>query len=378
MLTKLYLTNPNIAIYPLSEIKNYDGFAIIDCFNRIYRDHRSFLPQIFNNNQVFISSNSFQQNHIVLSRRIRKYASKFLGESIIAIGGESYLYGITLCKNIIHYTNSKYIYEDCQFNNKFYRKNIENNLIDYNINNISDKYNYCLVNLSSLPKNLIEKLNKNLYFKIIIISCNHEDFWKKIKYLSNYKLKIRKKFICWKIGYFLTVNIFVPNFISLGGNCSVAYQLQKYNLRKISYPFDWCKIKFNKLVEVLIYNFERFQDIEIVKYSENHDNSYIIKNKYNTFAHEVTCTDKLADFSKKLEKRVNKFKRLDNIIFVRLELDNVKDYSYLTNELDKIFNNYKLIVISKKKPLGNIIFFELPKFIDWKCNNFDWDIILKN
>ena len=34
------------------------------------------------------------------------------------------------------------------------------------------------------------------------------------------------------------------DIVSLGGNCSVAYQLNKLQLRYNSYPFDWCKIDF--------------------------------------------------------------------------------------------------------------------------------------
>ncbi len=36
-------------------------------------------------------------------------------------------------------------------------------------------------------------------------------------------------------------------FISLGGNCSVCYQLNKYNIRTVAYPFDWCKISINQV-----------------------------------------------------------------------------------------------------------------------------------
>lgn len=376
MLTKLYLTNKEIAVFPLSEIKGYNGFAILDCFGRIHRNHKNFLPILFNDRQVFISSNSFQQNHSNLSRRIRKYIDRLLPNKIIAIGGEAYLYGITKCEDIIHYTNSKYIFDDCEFNNKFYRKNIENNLIDYNKDNISNKYDFCLVNLSKLPTYLVSQLNKNIYCKLVIISCNHEDFWKKRELLDNYRLVQREKFICWKIGYFLTINIFVPKFISLGGNCSVAHQLQKRNLRSFSYPFDWSKIKYNKLVDVLKNNFVDFTNCRIGKYSENHDWSYIIKNKYCSFAHEVNDITELEDFQNKLERRIKRFNSLGNCVFIRVELDNVKDYSQLVGELDKLVKNYRLIVISKEKPTGRISHYKLPKFIDWKINNFDWEKII--
>ena len=377
MLTKLYLTKPEIAIFPLNNIKNYNGFVIIDCFDNIYKKHINYLPQLFLKNYVFISSNSFQQNHYILSNQIRKYISQLLSPNIIAIGGESYLYGILFCNNIIHYTNSKFIYNDCNYNNKFYRKNIENNLIDYNKDIISDKYNFCLINLSSLPINLCKNINKNLYTKLVIISCNHEDFWKKRKLLSNYRLIKRQKFICWKIGYFITINIFIPIFVSLGGNCSVTYQLQKRNIRNKAYPFDWSKISYKKLLEVLRNNFEGYSNIYISKFSENHENTFIIKNKYNYFAHEVLHIDRLDKFKEKLERRIKRLDKLDNIIFIRIELDNINDYSELVKELDKKFKNYKLIIISKNKITGEkIINYLLPNYINWKYDNFNWDNIL--
>lgn len=362
MLTKLYLTNKEIAVYPLKIVENYDGFIFIDCFGRIYKKHKNFVPQSFCNNIFFISSNSFQQTHIKLRHSIRIYISRLLPLNIIAIGGESYLYGMLFCKNIIHYTNSKYIYDDCEFNNRIYRKNVENNLINYNLDKISDKHNFCLVNLSKLPIELMKKINDNLYLRVVIISCDHDDFWKKRRFLGNYRLVERKKFICWKIGYFISVNIFVPEFVSLGGNCAVTYHLNRLGIRKVAYPFDWCKIGYNNLVNVLRNNFEGFLDLEVVKYSENHGNSYVLKNKYCQFAHEV-FHNSVTEFQKKLERRIERFRKLKKCVFVRIELQNFSDYSGLKNELEKHFN-FKLIVVYGKD------------FVDWKFNNLDWDQIL--
>lgn len=379
MLTKLYLTTQALAVLPLQNIKNYQGFAIIDCFDNIYKKHKNFLPQKFNDKLVFISSNSFQQNHAILSKRIRIFVSSIIDSDYIAIGGESYLYGMTNnCNNIIHYTNSKFIYDDCNYNNKFYKKNIENYLVDYNNTQISNKYNYCLLNLSKLPENLIKKINRNLYLKIVIISCHHDDFWKKRKFLSNYRLITRKRFICEKIGYFITINIFIPTFIGLGSNCSIAYQMKKIGIRRESFPFDWCKIKFRNLLEVFRNNFDNFSKLEVVKFSENHGNSYILKNKYCNFAHEVCNIHELNNFENILEKRIKRLLNKSFVIFVRIELENINDYRELEKELDKYFMNYKLVVISKKKPLGNVIHFELPNFIDWKFNNFEWNMIFQH
>jgi hypothetical protein len=131
-------------------------------------------------------------------------------KEIVCIGGESYIYGITSNANIIHhYTNSDSIYNDMIYNNRIYRKNISNNIIDYNIiNMIQDNTDTCLINLSQLNINLMKKINNNNYNSIIIINCNSDDFWKKIKLLSRYKLVSREKYICYTMKYFITINFF--------------------------------------------------------------------------------------------------------------------------------------------------------------------------
>ena len=59
-------------------------------------------------------------------------------------------------------------------------------------------------------------------------------------------------------------------FISLGGNCSIAYQLNKFDLRTHAYPFDWCKINSKQLLQVLKSNFKNYHILEFKKYSDNH------------------------------------------------------------------------------------------------------------
>ena len=40
-------------------------------------------------------------------------------------------------------------------------------------------------------------------------------------------------------------------YISLGSNCSITYQLGKLGLRNNSYPFDWTKISLTQLIKIL-------------------------------------------------------------------------------------------------------------------------------
>ena len=176
--------------------------------------------------------------------------------------------------------------------------------------------------------------------------------------------------------------------VSLGGNCAITYHLNQYNLRKEAYPFDWCKITINQLINVLINDFNGYENIKIKKLSENHlkegKPSYILYNKYNiTFAHEVSKLDKIYDFKNSLVKRIERFRNLINPTFIRLELNNVKNigvYNNLIDILDKIFINYKFILVSKNNPNNTKInWIKLEDFSeDWKYTNINWFDILHN
>lgn len=379
--TKLSIVTPMIKQF-LVKNKKYRGLITEDYLNKIHLGNKKYIPQIFNNKIVFVSSKSFQQTNTKLSKLIHSYVLSLIKtEKLLAIGGESYLYGMTKKIETYHVTNSESIYQDCNFNSKYYCK-ITNNLVNYNeITELPD-YDTCLINLSNLPTNLINVLNKTNINKIIIISCKHKDFWKKTKKI-NYKLIERKKFICNNLGYFVTVNVFIKNkYISLGSNCAVAWNIKKI-LKQETYPFDWCKMKYNQLVNVLSKKFNEYEKIQIKKLSDKHQHfetnkssSYILKNKYNIqFAHEVLDKESVIKFEIRLLRRIERFNNLKNPIFIRLEQQKVKDYSKLCKILDKKFVNYKLIIISqhdiiKHKRIKHIKISD--KFTDWKYEHLDW------
>ena len=366
------------------------GLVIVDYFGNIHTNDKNYIPQLFNNHMIYISSKSFQQNNAILSIQIRKYVANLIKNynNLVCIGGESYMYGLTnpSTKNIYHYTNNINIYNDCSYNSKNRKINISNNIVNYNKDFDLKDNSYCIINISKLVNNLITLINNNNYKQIIIISCHHDDFWNKIKLLTNYKLVSRKKFICYTLNYFITVNIFTKKqtFVSLGSNCAVSFALRKYNLRKIAYPFDWSAISLNQLIAVLQNNFEDFEKVEIHKLSLNHVDfetgqpTYIIKNKYNIkFAHELfeTCTD----FSEKLLSRIDRFRKLINPTFIRLEMNEVDKLDKLVELLDKYYDKYRLIIISSKpdKIMNNkIIHYKLDvEYKDWKYENLDWNAI---
>ena len=151
-------------------------------------------------------------------------------------------------------------------------------------------------------------------------------------------------------------------FISLGGNCAIAYQLQKLGLRNNSYPFDWATSTLNQVKTAFEDNLTRYAlTLDIYKFSSNHEyinikdgnitfekdkGTYKCKNIYNiTIAHiltKISGLEELEEFKTKMEKRKNKFINLDkinkNITFIRLETKIISSELYLDN----------LIIISKK------------------------------
>lgn len=354
----------------------------------------------FNNKIVFISLNSFKQNPKI-KKELNKYVDFLLNELtkkiyyLVCIGGESYLYG--LCnKNIdkiFHYTNSKYIYDDLFYNNRFYKKYINNTLINYNTFKNIKNGTILIINLAKLHINLLENINSRYYKYIIIINCHHDNFWSRIRYLNNFKLIKRQQFVT---NYnFITVNLFKYKhnktyFVPLGLTCTVAYQLNNLGIRTKAYPFDWSKLTLNKLIQVLKNDFKDYNDLTIKKYSENH-NSYLLTNKYNiTFAHELyeNNHNNLINLQKILLTRINRFKSLKNkqVIFIILQLDkNNKSLIELIKELKKYISNFKIIYITNQTCSfnnSNIIIINIDNNLidwnDWKLDNINWYNIIFN
>ncbi len=185
--------------------------------------------------------------------------------------------------------------------------------------------------------------------------------------------------------------------ISLGSNCSVTYQLNKYNLRNQSFPFDWAKITIKQLNKVLETQFKDYDNVFIKKFSENHDSSYIVSNKYNiTFAHELfdKYNNSIEEFNQVLLKRINNFITHQKCIikFVRIELQPItesylKELNKLIILLDSYFDNYKLILLTdfncniNNKLYPNLIIKKVVNYnnyTDWKMDYINWYDIFYN
>lgn len=345
-----------------------------------------------------MSNNSFKQNKLI-SKELRFDVSNELNmDYLVALGGESYIFGLinNNINNIIHYTNSKYIFNDAIINNEFYNKYLQNFLIDYNLYKNIKNGNILIINLAKLNINLMNIINQRFFHKIIIINCHHIEFWNRIKILNNYKLIKRKQYVA--NSNFITMNILeykykIPTFISIGNTCTVAYQLKELNLRYNSYPFDWAKCNIKKLNEVLKNNFNNFSNLNIFKFSEKHlykfktnYGSYILKNDYNiNFAHEFLNEYELHILKNKFDIRISKFKNNKNnyIIFILLNLEkNIdKELDELIINLKKYFNNFKILFISNYLIKKND--YILPFYIDnnwsgWEFNHLNWYNIIFN
>ena len=191
--------------------------------------------------------------------------------------------------------------------------------------------------------------------------------------------------------------------ISIGANCSVAYHLKNFKLREYSYPFDWSTTTLNQLNRVLDNNFKDYESVKIKRLSDKHlyldnyddlynddiinDPTYILSNPYNIkFAHEVIDDSdiNIKNFSDSLLRRVERFRSLKNPIFIRIETDNLSEiqmenYLILVDNLDKYFDDYKIILISKNlSPISEkIINYQLNEFSpDWTFPDLDWGNIM--
>lgn len=143
-------------------------------------------------------------------------------------------------------------------------------------------------------------------------------------------------------------------YVSLGASCAVSNYLKKFTHNQ-TLPFDWTKINIKQLNLVLKNDFKDYDNLEIYKYSNNHE-SYILKNGYNIqFAHEILNKYQLEEFKIKLKNRIVKFNKIlrentEEIKFIRFEFSPYKKNYF--NEFIKLLN----IIDDNKQKNCNIIF----------------------
>lgn len=172
--------------------------------------------------------------------------------------------------------------------------------------------------------------------------------------------------------------------ISLGSDCSIAYNLQKLNYRKEAFPFDWI---ITKDVATIIENdFVHFCDIDYLSFKkETHNFPKIIddwiedgeeistneekcklvrvQNKYYNihFLHDFT-DDNREEIVKKYKRRVARFYDVMNDPTIHKKLYRIGKSADLEKTLEqKQFKNYKL---HTKKEIRST---------DWKREDYDWE-----
>ena len=172
-------------------------------------------------------------------------------------------------------------------------------------------------------------------------------------------------------------------YLSLGGNCSVAYFLKENKIKRILSPFDWTDSSISQLNSVLENDFENFLLIKKIIDSSYHD-SFVLTNYYGIkLAHSL---DK-----ETLIFKINNFYSLkkynDKITFIRIEHKKVKSNYFeelkkLVENLKKFCNNFTLKIIlpleSKITFRNDIIeYYFYPEYDeDWKIASFSWNKII--
>lgn len=217
-------------------------------------------------------------------------------------------------------------------------------------------------------------------------------------------------------------------YISLGGNCAVAYQLHKNRLRTTSYPFDWSRTTIKQLCSALEDNLDKYvSTLKISNFSNNHPyiklkgpnlelddkGTFKCSNKYGiTFSHELVKQNEFITLKEILERRKNRLLNISkceksNITFIRIENKIISPSSYIqtlykiiiklfemvnyssrfkiefvivlhnkNNDINEyVFNNHELKKLLKENDIKiNFIYYD--KFTpDWQMNHLNWQEI---
>lgn len=168
-------------------------------------------------------------------------------------------------------------------------------------------------------------------------------------------------------------------FISLGQQCGVAYNLEKFGYKEETLPFDWIRTpNFSTIVNLIENNFRDFLNPKLLSYNENDDIKYYFKNKLTKceFVHECE-EENFTNIEKKYKRRIERFydkiKSNNRIVFIR----DIYRHNYSKNYIDAnsliSFNNiikqinpeleYVFIIIYKDDIIPNKIISSLKEKI---------------
>ena len=184
-------------------------------------------------------------------------------------------------------------------------------------------------------------------------------------------------------------------YIPIGIDCSVAFNLQKYGVRKMAFPFDWLRLTDIKFVIDLIQSkFQYFMekeyliedtDIDSTKFpildgdnmTDDYKKHIIVKNtKLNIrFYHDCESIEDIDNMIEKYNRRITRFYNiLGNInikkVFIRLSKN--KDDERLFNKFinDSGITNCSMIYIFITNKM-------VRECKDWRKEELDWKHYLK-
>ncbi|MEX0595231.1 MAG: hypothetical protein WD512_01945 [Candidatus Paceibacterota bacterium] len=168
---------------------------------RIKRCNLRYIPdytKLSENQPIFRQMDTFQQNDIILGKQVRQTIKEIMYKmminpllssyNFIGIGGEFYLYFILykhLFRSYHGYSNNHDIIQVAEHNLKYHLNFTQYSLteMDYNsksrpgfLEKLMDKYNFVLVNLSTVPINLLKNLLQLKPQELLIITCNQKQF----------------------------------------------------------------------------------------------------------------------------------------------------------------------------------------------------------
>jgi hypothetical protein len=188
--------------------------------------------------------------------------------------------------------------------------------------------------------------------------------------------------------------------ISLGSDCSVAYNLQRLGYRNFSFPFDWIISK--NIIDVLSNDFVDFLNVDFLKIAGRTSFSHIEENFSETDEHlcsmlrvkhtkyigveflhdfknfapgkeflECKVKEVIEDIEYVVEKYNRRIERFYNVMRDR----NIEKHLYRIckyderEQIEKIFKeknflNWKLHIK---------LYSEFPQCEEWKRSEFDWD-----
>lgn len=192
----------------------------------------------------------------------------------------------------------------------------------------------------------------------------------------------------------------MAEFISIGSDCSTAYQLNKYGLRTAAYPFDHVRIKkLSTICDIINKQFAGYVDFEvkskkncyqytsdIITDIKSTNKTIILKNEYGViFPHDCSHTEQIPSIIEKYRRRIDRFMSLahKDIIFIwyepiKIKMTDIDSFISIINRINPKLV-WILVIICRDIPMNsykNVKFIiDDKEYIDWTRSNLDWSNI---